>query len=68
MVSKLECEGEKAMELQLGNGETLSTGIFPQADGTYLALTLSQSKNFKTRKGAERWLENRGYRADGSRK
>lgn len=48
--------------------KTLSTGIFPQADGTYLAMTLTQSKTLKTRKGAEKWLESRGYNADGSRK
>lgn len=56
------------MNLDLGNGETLSTGIFPQADGTYLALTLSVSRTFKTRKRAEQWMESRGYNADGSRK
>lgn len=32
--------------------KTLSTGIFPQADGSFLAMTLTQSKTLKTRKGA----------------
>ena len=27
-----------------------------EADGTFMAMTFSQSKDFKTRKGAERWL------------
>lgn len=42
--------------IDIGNNETLSRGIFPQADGTFMAMTFSQSKDFKTRKGAERWL------------
>lgn len=43
--------------LDLGNNESKSRGVFPQADGTFTALTFSQSKSgFKTRKGAERWL------------
>lgn len=46
--------------LDLGNNETLSRGLFPQADGTFLAMTYSQSKTFKTRKGAVRWLAARG--------
>ena len=33
-----------------------SYGIFPQVDGTYLALTLTKSKSFKSRRGAEKWL------------
>lgn len=55
------------MELKLET-KTLSTGIFKQADGTFLAMTLSQSKTLKTRKGAEAWLARRGYNADGTRK
>lgn len=50
----------------MGNNETLSTGI-AVVDGGFLALTLSESKPFKTRAGAERWLAKRGYKADGSR-
>jgi hypothetical protein len=42
--------------LDLGNNESASRGIFPQADGTFLALTFTRSKTFKTRAGAERWL------------
>ena len=48
--------------------KTLSTGIIPQPDGTFLALTLTQSKTLKTRKGAEKWLAQRGYNPDGTRK
>ena len=45
--------------LDLGNNETLSTGIAKNSDGTYTALTFSQSKTFKTIKGAEKWLAKR---------
>mgnify|MGYP003636344684 CR=1 len=38
----------------MGNNERMSVGVFPQADGTFLAMTFSRSKHFKTRKGAER--------------
>ena len=40
----------------LGNNETVSTGVFPQRDGTFLAMTFTQSKTFKTLKGAQRWF------------
>ena len=42
--------------LDLGNNEIVSRGVFPQADGTVLAMTFSRSKTFKTRGSAERWL------------
>ena len=45
--------------IDLGNNESASIGVFPQTDGTFLAMTLSASKTFKTRKGAERWLARR---------
>jgi hypothetical protein len=51
----------------MGNNETLSTGINALPDGTFLALTLTASKSFKTERGAVRWLDARGYRADGTR-
>lgn len=51
--------------LDLGNNETRAIGIFPQHDGSFMALTLSQSQSFKTRGGAERWLVKRGYAANG---
>jgi hypothetical protein len=44
-------------QYDMGNNERLSVGIEKQNDGTYLALTFTKSKYFKTRKGAERWLE-----------
>jgi len=43
-------------ELDLGNNESVSRGVYAQADGTFLALTFTKSKTFKTRKGAERWF------------
>ena len=51
----------------MGNNETVSTGIFEQRDGTFLAMTFSASKCFKTRKGAERWLARCGYAPNGER-
>lgn len=42
--------------LDLGNSETIQRGIFENGDGTFTAMTFSQSKEFKTRKGAEKWL------------
>lgn len=52
--------------VDLGNNESRSIGVAPSGDG-FIALTLSQSKRFKTRGGAERWLARRGYAPDGSR-
>lgn len=46
--------------LDLGNSETVSRGLYPQADGTFLALTYTASKTFKTRVGAAKWLARRG--------
>ena len=46
--------------IDMGNNEQVSIGINVDADG-YTALTLTQSKTFKTRKGAEKWLAKRGY-------
>jgi hypothetical protein len=45
--------------LDLGNNESVSCGIFPQNDGTFLALTFSASKTFKTEAGARKWLARR---------
>lgn len=42
--------------IDLGNGESVSRGIIPQAGGSFLAMTFTKSKTFKTRAGAERWI------------
>lgn len=42
--------------IDLGNNESISRGVFAQPDGLFLAMTFTQSKTFKTRVGAERWL------------
>ena len=42
--------------LNTGNNESLATGVFENADGTFTAMTYTKSKTFKTRKGAEKWL------------
>ena len=42
--------------LSLGNNETISRGVERQADGTWLALTFTASRTFKTEAGARRWL------------
>lgn len=46
----------KNKTFDLGNNETASVGIFDQEDGTFMAMTFSRLKSFKTRKGAEAWL------------
>lgn len=43
-------------KMDLGNGDSLSSGVFAQADGTWLAMTFTRSRTFKTRAGAERWF------------
>lgn len=48
-----------------GNNETISRGIC-ELHGRFTALTFAQSKTFKTRQGAERWLARRGITPDGS--
>jgi hypothetical protein len=54
-------QGDKTMQtIDLGNNETLSRGIEKNSDGTYTALTFTQSKTFKTLKGAEKWLAKKG--------
>jgi Protein of unknown function (DUF1391) len=45
--------------LKMDNNESLVSGVAANSDGTYTALTFSQSKTFKTRKGAEKWLSAR---------
>lgn len=49
----------------MGNNESLTRGLFPQAGGDFVAMTFSESKTFKTRAGAERWLAVRGLDASG---
>jgi ribosomal protein S6 len=44
-------------EIDLGNNEQLFKGINKNNDGTYTAMTFSKSKNFKTLKGAQKWME-----------
>lgn len=47
------------------NNEKRRRGVNEQAAGTFLALTLSDSKEFRTRRGAEAWLKRRGIGPDG---
>lgn len=42
--------------LDLGNNESLKQGVAPNNDGTFTAMTFTQSKTFKTEAGAKRWL------------
>jgi hypothetical protein len=46
----------------MGNNESIVVGIFEESDGTFLALTFSESKSFKTYKGARAWLLRRGVK------
>jgi hypothetical protein len=45
--------------ISTGNNETLSRGVFPNNDGTWTAMTYSQSKEFKTQAGAAKWFAKR---------
>lgn len=47
------------INLNLGNNESATRGVYAQADGTWLAMTFTASKVFKTRAGAEKWLAKR---------
>jgi hypothetical protein len=52
-------KGNTMNTIDLGNNESVSKGITQNNDGTYTAMTYSKSKDFKTLKGAQRWLANR---------
>ncbi len=43
----------------LGNNEHISRGLL-EVEGGFLALTFTQSKNFKSRSAAVKWLAKRG--------
>lgn len=45
--------------IDLGNNETISRGISKNLDGTFTAMTFTQSKTFKTQAGAIKWLSAR---------
>jgi hypothetical protein len=49
-------ESKKMKALNTGNNESLVKGVFANEDGTFTAMTFTQSKTFKTAKGAEKWL------------
>lgn len=51
-----------------GSCETWKTGIDRNSDGTYTAITWSDSKTFKTLKGAREWIKSKGYNIDGTKK
>jgi hypothetical protein len=55
MVS-LSGERRKMNTLNTGNNESLVKGVFANNDGTFTALTFTQSKTFKTAKGANKWM------------
>ena len=59
-------ENDMTLTHDMGNNQTLTTGIIKQNDGTFLALLLSTSKEFKTYNGAAKWLSKRGRNVDGS--
>lgn len=65
--SKNEAASETATNYtqDMGNNESLTRGLFPQAGGGFISMTFSESKTFKTRAGAERWLAVRGLDASG---
>jgi hypothetical protein len=44
------------IKLETGNNESLVRGISKNSDGTFTAVTFSQSKTFKTLEGAKKWM------------
>ena len=42
--------------LDLGNNEQISKGVFANHDGTFTAMTFTQSKTFKSYKAAAKWF------------
>ena len=43
--------------VDMGNNESATAaGIVKNTDGTYTAMTFTRSRDFKTLKGAQRWL------------
>ena len=53
--------------IETTNNDGVAIGIDKETDGTYTALTRAASKNFKTLKGATKWINKFGYAADGTR-
>ncbi|MCU7879296.1 MAG: YdaF family protein [Candidatus Thiodiazotropha sp. (ex Lucinoma aequizonata)] len=49
----------------MGNNESLTRGLFPQPCGEFVAMTFTESKPFKTKAGAIRWLAARGLDESG---
>ena len=54
--------------LDLGNNKRISRGMANMGNGEFLVLTFSESKYFKTEKGAVKWLEKRGLNPNGTEK
>jgi hypothetical protein len=50
-----------------GNNESIIAGISANSNGTFTALTFTESKTFKTYGGAVRWMARRGRDANGKR-
>lgn len=50
---------------EAGSENTL--GLVRDADGTWLALTRVDSRSFKSKTAAEKWLAKMGYRTDGTK-
>lgn len=43
--------------IDLNNNESLVSGVFPNPDGSFTAITFTRSKTFKTETGAKNWLK-----------
>ncbi|UJH95923.1 protein of unknown function DUF1391 [Pantoea phage Nafs113] len=44
-------------EHDMGNNESVKTGVVKNTDGTFTALTFTKSKDFKTEAGAQKWFD-----------
>ena len=55
-VSQTQQDKKVFVKTDLGNNESSVSGVFLNHDGTWTALTATQSKTFKTERGAENWF------------
>lgn len=40
----------------MGNNESVKTGVYQNSNGTFTAVTFTKSKEFKTHSGAVKWF------------
>ena len=59
IIGKYQGDIEMNKVIYQENNESVALGVFPNNDGTFTAMTYSQSKTFKTLNGAKKWYKNK---------